>query len=157
MNAWLESKGKDYDHDHKGSDPADIAPENGSRVNEIAADWLKAKAEEKQAVDRRRDLEDAMISLLEVSESFEGTETVGDLYEIKVTGRMNRRIDADALQEIAAENGLNEHLSSMFRWKPEINAAAWKAASDEITAPLLHAITTKPGRPSFSIKLKEEK
>ncbi len=126
-------------------------------LEEIAPQWLEAKAAEKKAVDERRQLEDTMLSLMGVPETLEGTETAGDLYEIKVTGRMNRRIDADALQEIAAENGLTEHLSSMFRWKPEINASAWKAASDEITAPLLNAITTKPGRPSFSIKLKEEK
>ena len=32
------------------------------------------------------------------------------------------------LQEIAAEHGLEAHLSMLFRWKPEIDARAWKAA-----------------------------
>jgi hypothetical protein len=30
--------------------------------------------------------------------------------------------------------------------------SAWKAADDSITRPLAAAITTKPGRPSFSIE-----
>jgi hypothetical protein len=64
---------------------------------------------------------------------------------------MNRKVDADKLQELAAEHGLSEHLGSLFRWSADINAAAWKAAAPTITAPLLGAITTTPGRPSFSI------
>jgi hypothetical protein len=133
--------------------------ETGESLNDIAQKWLEAKEAERKAVDLRRDLEDAMLALMEIPESLEGTKTAGDHYQIKVTGRMNRTIDANALQEMAAESGLTEHLASLFRWKPEINAAAWKSASDEITAPLLGAITTKPGRPSFAIKLKsvEEK
>ena len=38
-----------------------------------------------------------------------------------------------------------------------INAKAWKACDDSITRPLLLAVTTKPGRPTFSIQLKETK
>jgi hypothetical protein len=68
-----------------------------------------------------------------------------------VEGRINRKVDADKLQAIAAEAGLTEHLSSLFRWKPEIAMSAWKAASPNITTPLLDAITATPGRPSFTI------
>jgi len=55
------------------------------------------------------------------------------------------------VQEIAAEAGLTEHLSSLFRWKPEINMSAWKNADEKITTPLLGGITTTPGRASFTI------
>lgn len=128
--------------------------EYGESLNDIAVRWLEAKEAERQAVDLRRELEDAMLSLIGIAENFEGTQTAGDQYKIKVTARMNRRIDADALQEIAAENGLSEHLGTLFRWKPDINAKAWKDAAPEVTGPLLDAITTKPGRPSFSIEPK---
>ena len=127
--------------------------EYGESLSDIAAKWVEAKEAERKALDMRRELEDSMLSLIGISENFEGTQTAGDQYKIKVTARMNRRIDADALQEIAAENGLSEHLGTLFRWKPDINAKAWKDAAPEITQPLLGAITTKPGRPSFSIEV----
>ena len=72
-------------------------------------------------------------------------------YKVKIEGRINQKIDADKLQLLAAEAGLSEHLSSLFRWKPEINAKVWNAAADAVTAPLLGAITSTPGRPTFSI------
>ena len=119
---------------------------------------MLAKEAERQATEHRRELEDAMLSLIGISEAMEGTENAEAPggYRIKVTGRMNRRVDGDKLQEIAAENGLTEHLASLFRWKPDINMSAWKSADETITRPLMDAITTTPGRPSFSIT-KEEK
>lgn len=115
--------------------------------------WLEAKEAERQAAEARRLIEDQLIAELGIAESDEGSRTVkADGYKVKVTCRMNRSIDADALQEIAAEFGLTEHLGDLFRWKPDINAKAWKDANESITAPLLAAITTKPGRPSFSIE-----
>ena len=122
----------------------------------IYQQWLNAKAIETAAIKTRRDLEDAMVKSLGIAENLDGTVNVdADTYKIKIEGRINRKINADKLQELAAENGLTEHLSSLFRWKPEINAAAWKAAMPEITTPLLDAITATPGRPSFTITNKE--
>ena len=56
--------------------------------------------------------------------------------------------------ELAAEAGLSDQLAHLFRWKPELNMSAWKAADESITTPLAGAITAKPGRPSFSITKK---
>lgn len=118
----------------------------------IYEEWLSAKKAEQDATALRRRLEDEIAGLLDVSEQMEGTQTVkADGFKIKVTGRMNRRIDGDKLQEIAAENGLSDHLSTLFRWKPDINVREWKHADPSITAPLNAAITTTPGRPSFQI------
>jgi len=64
---------------------------------------------------------------------------------------MNRKVDGDRIQEIATESGIAEHLGKLFRWKPEINSAAWIAADKSITNPLLGGITTTPGRASFNI------
>lgn len=123
----------------------------------IYQQWLDAKAAERAAQERRRELEDQLISELKLPEIYEGTKSFkADSFKVKVTYRMNRSIDGEALQEIAAEYGLTDHLGALFRWKPEINAKAWKDAGDEITKPLLGAITTKPGRPSFNIETTEE-
>lgn len=119
---------------------------------DLSAQWIAAKEAERFAQDERRFIEDRMLSLIGLPEAFDGTENAaaGD-YKIKLVGRLNHKIDADKLQQIAMEAGLSEHLSSLFRWKPEINVRSWKAADESITNILLEAITTTPGRPSFAI------
>ena len=119
---------------------------------ELCSLWVQAKETEKAAVENRRVYEDQLLSMLSIPEAFEGTsnnELEG--YKIKVVGRMNRKVDSDKLQELAAENGLTEHLSDLFRWKAEISAKSWESADESITAPLMGAITTTPGRASFTI------
>lgn len=114
--------------------------------------WLDAKKLETAAVAERRQLEDQMIDMFEVPKNLDGTvkQEIDD-YSIKIEGRINKKIDADKLQMLAAEAGLSDHLSSLFRWKPEINAKAWNAANEAVTKPLLDAITSTPGRPTFTI------
>jgi hypothetical protein len=114
--------------------------------------WIKAKEDEATATADRRKIEDRIKSLCGIAENFEGTETVApEMFTIKIVGRIDRKVDSDKLQELAAEHGLSEHLSSLFRWKPDLNMAAWKAANEAITGPLAPAITAKPGRASFTI------
>jgi hypothetical protein len=115
-------------------------------------EWLDAKARETTAVADRRNLEDQMIVAFHVPKNLDSTiKQELDGYVIKMEGRINKKIDAEKLQLLAAEAGLSEHLSSLFRWKPEINAKAWGAADEAITKPLLDAITSTPGRPTFTI------
>ena len=119
---------------------------------ELSAQWLAAKEAERDAIEIRRAIEDQLIEALRVPQSLDGTENYeGDGFKVKVVGRLNRKIDADKLQELAIENDLYAHLSTLFRWKPEVNLKAWNAADERITKPLLDAITTTPGRPSFII------
>jgi len=114
--------------------------------------WLDAKKLEATAVAERRELEDQMVAEFSIPKDLDGTlKREVDGYVIKMEGRINKKIDADKLQMLAAESGLSEHLSSLFRWKPEINAKAWGAAADAVTQPLLGAITSTPGRPTFTI------
>lgn len=122
-------------------------------LNQLSELWIKAKEQERMAIEARRIYEDRMLSLIGVAENLDGTENAktDDGYSIKIVGRMNRKVDSDKLQDLAAESGLSDHLSSLFRWKPEINSAVWKAADSSITTPLLGAIITTPGRPSFTI------
>lgn len=130
-----------------------------NELDELARQWSDAKQDEAIAVARRRTIEDRLVELLAIPEGKEGTTNAATEqgWQLKIVGRLNRKIDTDKLQELAAEHGLSEHLSSLFRWSADINAAAWKAAASTITAPLLGAITTTPGRPSFTITRKESK
>ncbi len=122
-------------------------------LSELCESWMQAKQAEALAVETRRKIEDQVVSMIGLPETFEGTENAEAAggYRIKIVGRMTRKVDADKVQEIAAEHGLTEHLSALFRWKPEMNVSIWKATDSSITEPLLDAITTSPGRPSFSI------
>lgn len=114
--------------------------------------WLDAKKLETAAVADRRELEDLMILEFAIPKDLDTTVSREvDGYKIKMEGRINKKIDADKLQMLAAEAGISEHLSSLFRWKPEINAKVWNAAADAVIQPLLGAITSTPGRPTFTI------
>lgn len=120
----------------------------------LSASWLIAKQAEADAIANRRFIEDQLASIANVSADLDGTETLeAGQYTVKIVGRIDRKVDADKLQEIAIEHGLMDHLSSLFRWKPEINATAWKQADPAIVRPLADAITAKPGRPSFKITI----
>ena len=121
--------------------------------SDLYAQWIAAKERERQAVEERRVIEDALIQELKIAEAFEGTASREDAgYSVKITARLNRKVDAEMVQELAAEHGLSGHLGTLFRWTPELNMKAWKSADETITAALAKAITIKPGRPSFQIQ-----
>ena len=119
--------------------------------------WINAKNDEQRAQETRRAIEDKLSELLKIDAAKDGTktETLGD-FECKVTTRLSRKIDADMAQEIAAEYGFQDQLGIVFRWKPDLNLTAWKAASEETKSQLIKAITTTASRPSFSISLKSK-
>jgi hypothetical protein len=124
-------------------------------VSRMAQEWIDAKAAETKAVEKRRALEDELNKALDIG-ILEGSETFKhDGYIIKMVGRIDRKVDGAKVQELAAAHNLTEHLSTLFRWKPEINAAAWKNTNPAITDCLLDAITSTPGRTSFTITHKE--
>jgi hypothetical protein len=126
-------------------------------LDDLADRWIVYKETEKIAVEKRREIEDQIACRLNFPETFEGTENVtavGSPYAIKIEGRINRTVNAEKLIDIAEEEGLETQISALFRWKPEINMTAWKAADQSITKPLSKAITAKAGRPSFTITRK---
>ena len=125
-------------------------------LKELSRQWVQFKAEEEKAQTERRKIEDQMVKILAIPENFESTETAEpDGFVVKIAGRIDRKVDGDKVWALATENGLTDHLEKLFRWKPEINMSAWKAADESITGPLAGAITAKPGRPSFKITIKE--
>lgn len=121
-------------------------------LEQLASEWVAAKAAEAQAVEHRRIIEDQITEMMAIDMQKEGTTNVeaGSL-SVKITNRLNRKVDADLVQEIAAEHGLGFYLPQLFRWKPDINLTAWKGAPEDVTKTLSKAITTTAGRPSYSI------
>ncbi len=129
----------------------------------LPAQWLAAKEAERVAVETRRQIEDQMASLFGVDPALEGTANFeqpsdgGESYKIKVVGRMNRKVDGDALQDLAREAGLEQFLTTLFKWDPDLKLSAWKSTDKSITDKLAPAITTTPGRTSFSVEVVETK
>lgn len=122
-------------------------------VEQLAAMWVYAKDTETTATADRRAIEDQIRKIASIRDDVEGTENLAlEGFKVKVVSRIDRKVDADKVQELAAEHGLTDHLSTLFRWKPEINMAIWKATDESITKALTGAITAKPGRPSFTIE-----
>ena len=127
-----------------------------SRVEKLSAAWLAAKEAERRAADERRAIEDELAVILSLAPTYEGTRNIErGQFKIKTVSRMNRSVNPEKLLEIAAQNGLDDVMSDLFRFKPEINMTAWKRADESITRPFLGAITTKPGRVSFSISIED--
>ena len=128
---------------------------NNLNIAQLCSDWIECKATEKAAIDHRREIEDELIRRLEIASDLDGTERRElERHALKIVGRIDRKVDAEMAQELAAEHGIGEYLSTLFRWKPEIILRAWSAAPETVTSALARAITAKPGRPSFSIEEK---
>jgi hypothetical protein len=126
-------------------------------LNKLSTMWMQHKETERTATIERRKVEDHMKSLIGISEDLDGIQTANpDGFIIKIEGRINHKVNSDKLQELALEAGLTDHLPHLFRWTPEVNMSAWKSADESITRLLAGAITTKPGRPTFNITIKEE-
>jgi len=125
-----------------------------NNLDPLLEDWIELKRLEKLYQDSRRSIEDQLLDAIMVPADLDGTITPTESqdYKVKITGRMSRKVDSDRVQEIAAEHGIVDQLSVLFRWKPEINMAVWKATNPSVTDLLLDGITTKPGRPSFTIE-----
>jgi len=125
-------------------------------LSELAKLWLNTKVQEKKWTEERRRIEDRIKSLAGIPENLDSTEIVSpDGFEIKIAGRIDRKVDAKKLQEIAEAHDMVDHLSTLFRWTPDVNVAIWKKTSIDITNVLAPAITVKAGRPSFKIEEKE--
>jgi hypothetical protein len=118
--------------------------------------WMEFKRIENEAAENRRKIEDRMSLNIGLEEQNEGSKTHKvDGFVVKVSQRLNRKVDEVALHEIVAANGLEDHLNRLFRFKAEINKKEWDSTDESITGPLSDAITMKAGRPSYSI-LREE-
>ena len=117
--------------------------------------WMEAKAAETEMTTRRRAIEEEIAKSLAVPEDWEGSYTMKDGgFKINVKRAFTRKVDDKKLTALANEFGLQEYLSTLFRWKPEINLKAWKDTEPSVIDKLAQAVTTTPGK--IGIKIEEE-
>lgn len=125
-------------------------------LRDLIETWTQCKKTEQMAVETRRRVEDSISEIMDINPAAEGTINLDvGRYRVKIVNRLTRKVDSDILQELAAEHGLENVLSSLFRWKADIDMKSWKSAPPEVTSALVPAITTTAGRPSYSISIEE--
>lgn len=125
------------------------------RLQELSAEWIAAKDAERDAVEKRRLIEDEISLIMNVQEADEGTRQIeAKDFVIKVTSRLTRKVDSHIAQEIAAEHDMDDYLPSLFRWKAEVNMAVWKSVGDNVRSVFSKSVTVSPSRPSFAITKK---
>lgn len=126
-------------------------------IEELGKEWQRHKELEREHKKARRRIENLIVAYYKLPPDLDETTTKKEgQYVVKIVGRLDRKVDSDKVQDLATEHGLEGHLPTLFRWKPELNVKAWHNSSEEIRQALAPAITTKPGRPSFTIVRNEE-
>lgn len=125
-------------------------------MNSLYAQWLELKRREDEARALRQALEARMSE--GIPDDWEGSKSWKDgPYKIKASRKFNRKVDGNRVRDISAQFGLEEYTHTLFRWKPEIDAKAWKGADETVTKLFSDAITTTPGKVGFVIEeIKEE-
>jgi len=125
-------------------------------LNALLEQWRAAKQEEQAATRRRREIEDEIKVFIGFDEGREDSVALPlDGGRVTITARLDRKVDAQLARQLAAENHLEDWLDRIFRWKPELELRAWKKAPEHITQVFAPAITTKPGRATFSLELEK--
>lgn len=123
-----------------------------TNLEQLMTQWVQAKEDELLAQTQRRAIEEQLQAAIDLPADFAGAKTIEQGgYRCKAVARIDRKVDADLLQEVAAEAGLTDTLSTAFRWKAEINSKAWASLSADAIGIFNKAITSKQSKPTFSI------
>ena len=124
----------------------------------LIVEWQIAKNQERDAIERRRAIEDRIKALAGIDEASERTHVlpVPGGGALRVITKLDRKVDAALLRLLARERGLQAEVERYFRWKAEVNLVEWRKAPAEITLAFSPAITTKPARASFTLDGKEK-
>ena len=125
-------------------------------INELVNQLYEAKLAEQAAKEYRLGLEAQLTEKLGVPKDWEGTQTRGvGLFKVKLSRKMNIKIDANRLREQARVNNILPMMDLLFRWKPEIDKKKWDMADEKVKLAFAPAIEVTPGKASFSVERME--
>lgn len=121
-------------------------------INELVTKLYEAKQAEQAAKNVRTALEAELAQAIGVPDNWEGSKTnaVGE-YKVTLTRKMNVKIDATKLRELAIINNITPVLDTCFRWKPEIVKREWDKADAKVRTKLSEALEITPGKASFAV------
>ena len=120
-------------------------------IEQLANDWRESKRTEENARDARLRIEQEILGQTGCKEEGSQTHDAGD-YKITVTGKLNRKLNADKWREI--EDSIPEALRPV-EYKPSLDARGLRYLENnepDIYRQVCQAIETKPAKPSITIK-----
>ena len=121
-----------------------------STLDELKDAWLAAKKSEAQANASRLDIEAAILT--HFTHRDEGT--VSDMDTgVSVAYKLTRSVDTEALR--AGWDSLSPETQAAFKWSASVDTKTLKAfqlANPEAYKAVARFVTTKPAKPSISIK-----
>ena len=121
-------------------------------LEELSAEWLKAKKAEAAAYKKRVAIEDQIVAL--TGKRDEGSQTVDATgFKITITGKVSRKMDWDKWEDVKAQIAPNLH---PVKYKPELDEKGVKylqANEPEIYA--LLPIEVKPAKTAIEVKAVE--
>ena len=131
------------------NDTAPVAPRT---LEQLATEWIAAKANEQMAVEARRRLDVEIVALTLPKDEGTVTTKAGAL-KVKVGFKLTRSVDTELLQD--AWSALTEHQRTAFRWKADIDTKNLRALQDmraDEYAALSAYITIKPASPFVTVE-----
>lgn len=108
-----------------------------------------AKREEDAAIERRRECDTAILDMLP---KLSATTRVGDVKVITSYG-VSRKVDSEKLTQHYAANTVPAALSGLFRWKAEVNEAAFKLLAPDTKLLAAAYVATTDAKPSLKLEL----
>lgn len=125
-------------------------------LDQLARDWLAAKAAEDEARCRRVEIEaDLLLHVLPVGEGTDRVET--DDTKLSITYKVTRKVDSVPLGD--AWGALPELVRSCFKWSADIDLKTLRAlqlANPDAYAQAARYITATPAKPAVKVELKEK-
>ena len=117
---------------------------------EIAEDLFKAKQAEREAEERRIQLEEELVAVLGKRDEGSKTHTVGQ-YKVVITGRVNRKIDWEAFDQLSHK--IPENLWPVKRALDETGVKYLANNEPQLYKLLSKALTIKPAKTAVTITL----
>lgn len=120
-------------------------------AEQLAQEWLEAKAEENAARAKRVEIEEALLELLPCREEGSQTNKLENGMRVVTEGRMTRSIDAKALQD--DWSSLPAIVQGAFHWKPDLKITCFKSLEDDHKALVAKYVTTKPAKAGVKVEV----
>lgn len=120
-------------------------------LEDLAAMWRSAKREEDKARNHRIEIEQAIVARTGCRDEGSATHEAGE-YKVRVTGKLNRTLDADRWREI--EHTIPEAMRPV-EYVPKLDTKGLRYLENnepETFAQVAQALVTKPGKPSVEVK-----
>ena len=120
-------------------------------AEQLAQEWLDAKAEENAARAKRIEIEEELLAILPCREEGSQTSKLENGMRVVTEGRMTRSIDAKTLQE--DWNSLPAIIQGTFHWKPDLKITCFKSLEDDHKALVAKYVTTKPAKAGVKVEV----